>query len=143
MKNIFLLLFSLLLCQLGFSQKKAQQGKTKDEDKVLVAGYIRDAHNRPIERVQTFIYRLDSSIIASGYSDSLGKYCTNVLPAGNYYVKLVYPSDKVLFITGVAVGSKGNTILNVKLNAPDADTAIDYKVLYPKADNKKIVLKKH
>ena len=101
-----------------------------------VGGYIRDVRSKPMKGVKAFIYMPDSSIAASGYTDSTGFYETNSVAPGKYTVKLVYPSYKAIVITGVVI-KKGITPINFKANAPEADTTVAFADILPKPADKK------
>ncbi len=103
--------------------------------KSAIGGYIRDARNRPLIGVQAFVYAADSSINSSGFTDSMGHYETNSTFAGNYLVKIVYPSNKAIRIPGVPIKA-GITDISIKANPPEADTTIPYTVFAPKPPEK-------
>ena len=106
-----------------------------------VEGTIRDAHYHPVRGVEAFIYQKDSTIIASGYTDSMGHYETNAVMPGTYNVKIVYPGAKDMMVTGVVIKA-GPTQLNVKGAAPAADTSVAFTTLMPQPEKKKVEKKK-
>ncbi len=120
------------------AKKAARSGKGADAkvNKSVVYGSIRNMRNRPIKGVQAFVYKPDTSIIASGATDSAGHFETNGVVAGDYFVKLVYPSTKTVIISGIKLKS-GSVELNLKADAPEADTAFTYDVVMPKPEPKK------
>ena len=128
-------------------QKNAPGQKTANPAKYVITGKIKDMRNKPIKGVQAFVYKPDSTIIASGFTDTGGHYETNSVLPGAYYVKLVYPgaTGKMAIVSGVTVKT-ASTELNVKANVPDADTAYTYEALMPppevKKDGKKEMKKK-
>jgi Carboxypeptidase regulatory-like domain len=107
----------------------------------LVTGTIRDARNHPMPGVETFIYQKDSSIIASGFTDSMGHYETNAVMPGTYTVKVMYRNAKAMNVPGVVIKG-GPTLLDVKANAPEADTMIPYTTLMPPPEKKAPAKKK-
>jgi hypothetical protein len=125
-------LIALAVCFLAFGSSFAQQGaapkRTSNANRTVISGTILDARNHPIEGVQTFVYPPDSSIIASAYTDATGYYETNSVLPGTYSLKIVYPSNKAIMVTGVVI-KRGMTRVNIKANPPDADTVITYKDL--------------
>jgi hypothetical protein len=80
--------------------------------------------------MKAFVYKADSTIIASGFTDADGHYETNAVPAGTYFVKLIYPTDKVTMIYGIEV--KKSTELNYAGAPPAEDTMVAYETLVPK-----------
>lgn len=136
---------AVCICTLAsaFAQTNtAHKGTTPAHKPVrpLVSGTIRDARYRPIKGAEAFIYQKDSSIIASGYADSMGHYETNAVMPGTYNVKIVYPGAKAIMVTGVVIKA-GPTELNLKTAVPDADTSIPYTTLMPQPEKKKAVKK--
>lgn len=120
----------------SFAQKKEQYDPAKAQrlliasGKCALTGTFTDARNRPVPGVQAFIYGKDSSIAASGFSDSLGHYETNSVFKGVYYVKLVYPAAKTILVTDVTL-KPGFNPMNVKSNAPEADTTVPATTYMP------------
>lgn len=139
MKNIAAISVSLFMFGATYAQSVpggVKKTAVPDGPKNLVAGSIRDMRNKPIKGVQAFVYRPDSAIIASGYTDSIGRFKTNSVAPGVYFVKIVYPSTRVTTITGVNVGV-GTTEINLRTAPPEADTFINYDVIAPKTTVKK------
>lgn len=101
-----------------------------------IGGYIRDNRSRPIKGAKAFIYMADSSIAASGYTDSSGFYQTNSVAPGKYNVKLIYPNYKTIYVTGVVI-KKGITPVNFKADMPAADTTVAFADILPKPESKK------
>jgi hypothetical protein len=132
--SVCVLVFSASYGQKSADVKKANAsaGKEVMPPKANVVGYIRDAHNRPIKGVKAFVYRPDSSIVASGASDSSGHFLTNSVVAGSYYMKIVYPSNKVFVVTGLTTKGTGPVELNLKADLPEADSSFTYDALMPK-----------
>ncbi len=129
MKRFVILATCMFTFGASFAQKKEQYDPAKAQrlliasGKCALTGSFTDARNHPIPGVQAFIYGKDSSIAASGYSDSVGHYETNSVFKGVYYVKLVYPGAKTILVTDVTL-KPGFNPMNVKSNAPMADTTI-------------------
>lgn len=134
MKRFIVLTTCIFAFGSSFAQKK---GGASNEQKLVAAGrsvaagFITDDRNKPITGVQAFIYQVDSSIIASGYTGDDGFFETNGVLPGKYAVKLVYPSSKATMITDVIM-KRGTTVLNIKGSAPAADTSISYAEIAPK-----------
>jgi len=135
------LLACLISCTATFAQSAAKDGNERAKvqrnliasGKCALSGTFNDSRSRPLSGVQTFIYRQDSSIVASGYSDSAGRYETNSVVKGDYTVKLVYPTAKTILITAYPL-KPGFNQLNVKADPPTADTtlpATDFVVKQP------------
>lgn len=140
MKLITAISLSLLISGTSFAQGAAQKSAKPNPDKSVISGTIRDTRKQPVKGVEAFVYKTDSSIIASGITDMTGHFETNGVVPGDYFVKLVYPSVKnVMFITGISIKKPGNTEINYKGDAPVADTAVAYAELMPAAvkDTKK------
>lgn len=123
--------------------KTVENDRAKHERKLIasqkaaITGIIWDAHNRPIRGAQVFVYQpADSSIIASGYTDSSGHYETNAMPPGSFDLKIVYPNDKIIYVKGVPV-KKGFTPSNLKADMPSQDTMISYSDIAPKPVERK------
>ncbi len=148
MKRFIILTSCMLACSVSFGQQSAKN--TNDPAKaqrMLVAsgrcaltGYFTDARNRPIAGVKTFIYQKDSSIIASGYSDSTGHYETNSVLKGAYDVKLVYPTTKAILVTAMPL-KPGFNQLSLKAYPPEMDTTMPGTYFVPKPVEKKKVKK--
>ena len=115
---------------------KVTGSKTVIIQKNTIFGTIKSVRNKPMKGVEAFVYKADSTIIASGITDSAGHYETNGVPDGAYYMKIVYPSKHVAMVQGVNV-KKGGTELNVKIEMPEADTILGYNQLMPKIEIKK------
>ena len=144
MKKIVLL--GLCLCALTASycqnSKMAGKVKVKTKNTTAIGGYVRDAHKHPIPGIEAFIYKPDSTIAASGYTDATGYFETNAVMPGKYDLKIVYPSNKNALVSGVII-KKGVTMVSLYMDEPAADTLIAYTDLVPKAvENKKRVIKK-
>ncbi len=139
MKRFIVLTTCLFAFGSSFAQKK---GGVSNEQKLIAsgrsiaAGFITDDRNKPITGVQAFIYQVDSSIIASGYTGEDGFFETNGVLPGKYNVKLVYPSSKSTMISDVTM-KRGTTVLNIKGSAPAADTTVSYAEIAPKPVPKK------
>ncbi len=102
--------------------------------KNAIGGYFTDMRKRPIKGVQAFIYLSDSSIGASGFTDSTGYYETNNILPGTYDLKIVYPNTAgSLRITGVPIIRETITEISFfKGEAPATDTTFRYSVIEPK-----------
>jgi len=145
MKQIIVLASCMLIFSAAYAQKTASTAKgtsvvkTKAPIKKFptVGGIIRDAHKHPIPGVKAFAYAPDSTISASGYSDSAGHYETNALAPGTYNLKLVYPSDKITRIAGVVV-KRGITEININMDEPVEDTTLSWADFAPKVPAKKV-----
>jgi hypothetical protein len=140
MKQILLLAACLLTIHTAFAQAAPPHkgGKTanKAHKNNAIGGYIKDARNRPIPDVEAFVYKSDSTIAASGYTDSSGHYETTALLPGKYDMKIIYPSEKTVLVTGVIV-KKGVTNISLTMPDPPADSLILYVELLPKPAEKK------
>lgn len=109
----------------------AKVKKTKsDKDKTVIYGTLKDARNKPYKGMKAFVYKADSTIIASGFTDADGHYETNNVPAGTYFIKFIYPTDKVTMIYNVEV--KKSVMVDLKGAPPAEDTMVAYDMLYPK-----------
>jgi hypothetical protein len=144
MKKITAFIFVLAVSGTTFGQNTrttrvnptpAQRGAS-NAHKSAVGGMMTDARRHPIPGVQAFIYQVDSSIIASGFTDSTGAYETNSVLPGKYDVKIVYPSAKAILIKGVVIKA-GVTQISFRAEPPAADTSFPYTVLVPKSEPKK------
>jgi flagellar hook assembly protein FlgD len=139
---------SLSVCMLVISATYAQKtvktttsARTVTHKEIVqknnVWGTIKNSRNKPIKGAQAFLYRIDSSIIASGFTDSAGHFETNNVPDGAYYMKIVYPNKRAAIVAGVDV-KKGPLELNVKIDAPaEVDTILGYKEIMAKPEPKK------
>ena len=107
--------------------------RNKAIKKSAIGGFLTDTRRRPIKNVKAYIYNADSTIAASGYSDSLGYYETNTVKPGLYDLKITYPTARyATMITGVPVlVGKITNISFLKADAPVADTAIAYTDIAP------------
>ena len=126
--SVCLFVFSASNAQVAPAKKAAPAGKSS---KTVFMGSIRDMRNKPIRGVEAFVYKPDSSIIASGYTDSTGHFETNSVPAGAYFVKLVYPSTKATTIYAITMKNTSMEI-NLKSNPPEVDTMFAYDLIMPK-----------
>jgi hypothetical protein len=120
------------------------QQKVADMRKNAVGGFVRDARFHPLEGIEAFIYRTDSSgaIAASGYSDATGHYETNSVMPGKYNVRIFYPeTNKAITVTDVIM-KRGITEINLRNDAPVADTSINFLFFQPKPAEKLKVKKK-
>ncbi len=108
------------------------QKRAADLRKNAVGGYIKNARNRPLEGIQTFVYAADSAntIVASGYTDATGYYETNSVMPGKYNIKIVYPSNIAVMVPDVPM-KKGITDISLKCDTPTADTSIPFTVFQP------------
>ena len=117
--------------QTATTKKPAADAKMK-ADKCIISGTIKDTRKQPVKGVEAFVYKADSSIVASGITDMTGHFETNGVMPGDYFVKLVYPNNKnVMLVTGITIKKPGNTEVNFKGEAPAADTAVTYVQLMP------------
>ena len=101
--------------------------------KSAIGGYFTDVHKHPIRGVQAFIYMPDSTIGASGFTDSAGYYETNNILPGMYTLKIVYPSPvTAVTITGVPIVRETITEISFfKAEPPTADTIFSYRAIEP------------
>lgn len=108
--------------------------RNKAFHKSAIGGYFTDMRKRPIKGVKAYVYGADSSIVASGFTDSSGYYETNSMTPGVYNLKINYPGSKFTkMISGIPVmATKITNISFIKENGPEADTLIDYKDIAPK-----------
>jgi len=138
MKKIAVLTFCLFTYGYSIAQNNGTpkpsptpgQGKPAVH-KSAIGGFIRDARNLPQPDVKVFVYAPDSSINSSGYTDAMGYYETNSTFAGSYTVKIVYPTNKAVMVTGVPI-KLGITDLSIKANPPAEDTTLPYSYFAPK-----------
>ena len=102
--------------------------------KSAVGGYFTDMRKHPIKGLQAFIYLPDSTIGASGFTDSTGYYETNNIAPGMYDIKFVYPGSAFsMMISGVPVVRETITEISFfKGDIPTADTTIPYSAIEPK-----------
>lgn len=133
MKLITTLSVCLLVSCAAFAQTTpVKKHKSDRADKTVIYGTLRDARNKPYKGMKAFVYKPDSTIVASGYTDADGHYETNAVAPGIYFVKLIYPTDnKVALIYNIEV--KKSVELNYSSNSPVEDTMISYDVIMPKA----------
>ena len=134
--SVCMLIFSASYGQMADAKKGGAEKGAGKSGKTVFMGSIRDMRNKPIKGVKAFVYKQDSTIIASGYTDSTGHFETNSVPAGQYFVKVVYPSAKATLIYGITLKNTSLEI-NLKSNPPEADTMFAYDLLMPKPDPKK------
>ena len=134
MKLITAISLGLLIAGTSYAQntKKTDGAKKPNPDKCVVSGMIKDIHKQPVRGVEAFVYKADSSIIASGITDPAVHYETNAVLPGDYFIKLVFPANKnVMFVNAVSIKKPGNIELNYKGLPPSADTAVTYAELMP------------
>ena len=108
--------------------------RNKAFHKNAIGGYVTDMRRRPVKGVKAYVYGADSTILASGFTDSAGYYETNSVPTGLYDLKMTYPTSKFSkIISGVPVlATKITNISFIKSDAPEADTTIAYTEIAPK-----------
>jgi hypothetical protein len=119
------------------ASKKPRSGNPA---KKVVFGVIKDQRNRPFSNVLAFVYSLDSTILASATTDADGRFETNGVLPGKYFIKLKYPTNVVTLVYGFTI--KEDLELNVKMNAPENDTMVAYDVVMPKMPDAKAASKK-
>jgi len=142
MKQFITFVICILTVGVTFAQKKKETHpnisiipqKAGVYHKNAIGGYLTDTRKRPIRGVQAFIYMPDSTIGASGFTDSTGYYETNNILPGTYDLKIVYPSTGAsLRITGVPVIKETITEISFfKGEIPASDTTFSYSVIEPK-----------
>ena len=142
MKRFITLALGILVFGAASAQKKKESHpnisvipqKRGVYHKNAIGGYFTDLRKRPIRGVQTFIYMPDSTIGASGFTDSTGYYETNNILPGMYDLKIVYPgSGASLRITGVPIIKETITEVSFfKGEPPTSDTTFSYSVIEPK-----------
>jgi len=142
MKRFITLALGILIFGTASAQKKKESHpnisvipqKPGVYHKNAIGGYFTDMRKRPIRGVQTFIYMPDSTIGASGFTDSTGYYETNNILPGMYDLKIVYPNSSAsLRITGVPIIKETITEVSFfKGMPPTADTTFPYSVIEPK-----------
>ena len=142
MKQFITIAVCILICGTASAQKKNEPHpnisvipqKPGVYHKSGVGGYFTDMRKRPIKGVQAFIYLPDSTIGASGFTDSTGYYETNNILPGSYDMKIVYPNTQAsLRITGVPIIRETITEISFfKGEPPTADTSFSYSVIEPK-----------
>ena len=143
MKQTITLATCILLSGMSFAQSSSKakndpatiQRNLVATGKCELTGRFTDARNHPLKGVEVFIYEKDSSISASGFSDSTGRYETNAVLPGLHNVKLAYPGAKMAFIPNVPM-KKGFNPLSLKADAPAADTTLDVATVMPDAVKK-------
>ncbi len=121
------------------SAKKTGHKAAANDNKTMISGSLRDMRNKPIKGIKAFVYKPDSTIVASGFTDGTGHFETNNLMPGTYFVKLIYPTDKVVLVYGLEV--KKSLELNYKANPPAEDTMLAYDLIMPKPEPKKTTKK--
>ena len=137
MKQFFLIACGLLIINTGNAQnkvvttKKAHISKKAADNKIALGGTLKNMRKQAIVGAQAFVYAVNGSIIASGYTDDMGYFETNALAPGKYDLKVVYPSEKMAKIVGVEVGKKGITKVTINMDAPTADTILTYATIAP------------
>jgi hypothetical protein len=139
MKRLITVAFCMAAIGTTLAQTTTIKTKTKANPyKTGLGGDVRDARNRPFIGAQTFVYAKDSSaaIVSSGYTDSMGHYETNFTKPGKYDMRIVYPGARTLTISDVMVAKRGITEVNVRMNAPTADTSLPYTTFMPPAPAK-------
>ena len=134
--SVCLFMSAISIGQTAKTPKAATDKKAAALPTTNISGVIKNARNKPIKGVEAFVYQADSTIIASGNTDSAGRYSTNKIPSGVYFVKLVYPSKKVTLVYGISIKA-ASVELNLKADAPEADTMLSYDVVMPKPVGKK------
>lgn len=132
--SVCLFVFSASFGQTASATKSKPVHRPGDPDKTTIYGNLRDARNKPVKGVKAFVYKPDSTITASGITDMNGNYETNGLMPGTYFVKFVYPTDKVALIYNIEV--KKSVQINYKANPPAEDTMISLETIMPKAEKK-------
>ena len=151
MKIVVALSLCVSLAGTAIAQKTAAPSDQKDPKAAAAAkppkgnsvfGTIRNARNKAVKGVEAYVYTADSTIVASGLTDTGGHYSTNSFPAGNYYVKLVYPpSRKFVIVYNIQIKpeKQGPVILDLRADVPEADTMFSYDFVKPKLakDDKK------
>lgn len=130
--SVCLFVSGAVLAQTAPAAKKAAM---RNPDKTVIYGTLKDARNRPIKGIKAFVYKPDSSIVASGSTDASGNFETNGVMPGNYFVKLVYPTDKTVLIYGLEL--KRSMQLNYSANPPSEDTLIAIETIIPRIAGKK------
>jgi hypothetical protein len=138
---------TLAVCLFIFGTATAQKTQKKKEahpnisvipqkagvyHKSAIGGYFTDVRKHPIRGVQAFIYLPDSTIGASGFTDSSGYYETNNIMPGMYTLKIVYPTAASVTITGVPIVHETITEISFfKTELPATDTIFSYSVIEP------------
>lgn len=144
MKQIAVIVGCIFFVGSAFAQKNAKH-ETKpslspyfvraEAGKNGVWGTIKDAQGEPLADVEVMVYKLDT-IIASGFSNEDGHFTTNPCREGKYTLKLVYNNGKYITVSGVEI-KKGRIMLDLKVNAPTADSTVSWAELQPKKKNEK------
>lgn len=129
MKLISALSACLFLSFASFAQTTPAK-KNNKIDKTIIYGTLTDARHKPVKGMKAFVYRADSTIVASGYADAMGYYETNAVQPGIYFVKFIHPTDKITMVYNIEV--KKSVQLDYSANAPTEDTLIAFDALYPK-----------
>lgn len=139
MKQTIILSACILLSGISFGQGAKAKNDPATIQRNLIAsgrceltGRFTDARNHPLSGVQVFIYEKDSSISASGFTDSMGHYETNAVLPGLHNVTISYPAAKRAFIMNVPM-KKGFNPLSLKADPPAADTTLDLGTVMPDA----------
>jgi len=136
---------TLAICLFIFGTASAQKKKESHPNisvipqkpgvyhKGAIGGYFTDVHKHPIRGVQAFVYLPDSTIGASGFTDSAGYYETNNMLPGMYTLKIVYPSPTTsVTITGVPIVRETITEISFfKIERPTTDTIFSYLSIEP------------
>ena len=138
--SVCLFVVSASFGQTASATKKGSAHKAGNPDKTMIFGTLKDARNKPVKGVKAFVYKQDSTIVASGFTDAMGKFETNNVAPGTYFIKFVYPTDKTVLVYGIEM--KKSTEINYKGNPPAEDTMLSLETIMPKADPKKAPAKK-
>lgn len=138
MKPLVAMAACLLASATAFAQQKQAVTPATNQraKKPAVGGLFLNERKQPVVNVKIFVYAADSSILASGYTDAEGRYETNAALPGKYEVKVVFPNNKNMLVSGVPIKS-GITPLSMKGALPASDTTLTYAELMPQPEPKK------
>lgn len=107
-----------------------QKPRSGNAFKKVVYGVIKDDRRRPFAGISAFVYAPDSTILASATTDADGRFQTNGVLPGAYFIKIIYPNRTTSIIYGFTI--KEDLELNLNMSAPESDTMIKYEAVAPK-----------
>lgn len=134
MKRFFIFSLSMFVSYSLLAQESAptaSSGRDK-RPKTAIGGTIRDLRHVPQQNIKVFVYKGESEIVASGYTDENGKFETSSYGTGEYTVKVIYPSFRRVIISRVPLVRHKITPLNLLLTEPGEDSTFVYSDVAPK-----------
>ncbi len=133
MKHSIILFVSLLFSCTLFAQEYQPEtsAPSRKKPKTAIAGTIKNARKIPMQSIKVFVYKGETDIVSSGYTNEKGYYETSSFQPGEYTVKVIYPSFRRLVITRVPVSYHKVTPLYLTLNEPLEDSTFIYSDIAP------------